>query len=309
MSTQDGLRPILRVVTAHRQREGAGFLVRRPFPGAGIDQADPFLLLDEMGPSTYGPGEAVGAPDHPHRGFETVTYVLEGEMQHEDSAGHAGRIGPGDVQWMTAGRGVVHSEMPSDAIRESGGTVHGFQLWVNLPAKDKMAEPRYQEIPRSRIPEATSDDGRVHVRVIAGEALGASAVIDTHTPIAFHHYRIDPGGTVDVPIRADMNAYMYAFDGAAVLEGEHRGRALALEGDGEGGTVLREGQCALLGEGDRVAFGCPSDAEGPAQLLLLAGVPLREPVAWYGPFVMNTSAQIRQAIVDYQAGRLGQIRR
>jgi redox-sensitive bicupin YhaK (pirin superfamily) len=194
------LRPIVRVVAAHRQLEGGGFVVRRPFPSAGLRLADPFLLLDEMGPASYGPGEAVGAPDHPHRGFETVTYMLEGEFEHEDSAGHRGNIGPGDVQWMTAGRGVVHSEMPSRAIRDAGGRVHGFQIWVNLPARDKMIEPRYQEIPRTRIPEAASADGLARVRVIAGEALGARAVIETRTPIAYHDWTLAPGASVDVPL-------------------------------------------------------------------------------------------------------------
>jgi quercetin 2,3-dioxygenase len=294
MSEPTSDRVITKVITAHRQREGAGFLVRRPFPSTGVEQVDPFLLLDEMGPSTYGPGEAVGAPDHPHRGFETVTYMLEGEFEHEDSAGHGGRIGPGDVQWMTAGDGVVHSEMPSKRIREEGGTVHGFQLWVNLPARDKRIAPRYQGIPASRIPEATSEDGKARVRVVAGEALGAQAVIDTRTPIAYHHWRLAPGAHARVRLRTDMNACVYVFAGEAQV--------------GPDATAVGEGQCALLGEGEVVRLACDGGAAGEAQLLLLAGVPLREPVAWYGPFVMNTADEIRQAIVDYQEGRLGQIR-
>ena len=165
-------RTVAAVITAHRQLEGGGFVVRRPFPTRGLDLVDPFLLLDEMGPAEYGPGEAKGAPDHPHRGFETVTYMLDGEFEHEDSAGHTGTIAPGDVQWMTAGAGVVHSEMPSRRIREKGGRVHGFQLWVNLPARDKMIAPRYQEVTSAGIPEATSPDGLARVRVIAGAALG-----------------------------------------------------------------------------------------------------------------------------------------
>src|SRR6266851_9999844 len=182
-SSTSAVREPTRIVTAHRQREGAGFIVRRPVPTPGLDVADPFLLIDEMGPVDYGPGEAVGAPDHPHRGFETVTYVLEGEMEHEDSAGHRGRLGPGDVQWMTAGAGIVHSEMPSQRIREQGGRVHGFQVWVNLPKKDKLTRPRYQEYSREKLPHARTGDGKAQVRVIAGEALGARAVIDTHIPI------------------------------------------------------------------------------------------------------------------------------
>ncbi|MFW6067526.1 MAG: pirin family protein [Myxococcota bacterium] len=287
-------RTVERVVAAHRQREGAGFVVRRPFPSVRLEQADPFLLLDEMGPVTYGPGEAVGAPDHPHRGFETVTYMLTGEFEHEDSAGHHGRIGPGDVQWMTAGRGVVHSEMPSRRIREDGGPLHGFQLWVNLPARDKMIEPRYQEIPSSAIPRASTEDGLARVRVIAGEALGAQAVIDTRTPIAYHHWSLDPGAEAHVPLRADMNAVAYVFTGAAEVSG----------------TPVAEGQCAVLERGEGpVRLAVPASAAGAAELLLLAGVPLEEPVAWYGPFVMNTPAQIRQAILDYESGRLGRIAR
>src|SRR5436305_4032794 len=156
-------RQVVKVVQAHRQREGGGFIVRRPVPTMGLEQIDPFLLIDEMGPVDYGPGEAVGAPDHPHRGFETITYMLEGEFEHEDSAGHRGVLRPGDVQWMTAGAGIVHSEMPSDRIREEGGRVHGFQIWGNLPAKLKMARPRYQEVPAAQIPEAVTADGKARV--------------------------------------------------------------------------------------------------------------------------------------------------
>jgi hypothetical protein len=286
-------RPVVPVVTAHRQREGAGFVVRRPFPTAGLSLADPFLMLDEMGPVAYAPGEAVGAPDHPHRGFETVSYILEGEVEHEDSAGHRGLIGPGDVQWMTAGRGVIHSEMPSRRVRAEGGRVHGFQIWVNLPARDKMMAPRYQEIPSARIPAATSADGLASVRVIAGEALGASAVIETRTPIALHDWTLRPGASVDVPLPEGFAAYVYVFEGAA--------RA--------GGRDLRDGQLAVLGEGGAVRLSAPAEAKAPARLLLLAGAPLREPVVSYGPFVMNTREQILEAVRDYQSGRMGEIAR
>src|SRR5215467_5199098 len=175
MNRTRNVREVEEVVRAHKQAEGGGFVVRRPFPSARLPLVDPFLLLDEMGPVDYGPGEAVGAPDHPHRGFETVTYVLEGEFEHEDSAGHYGKLGPGDVQWMTAGAGIVHSEEPSRSIREQGGRVHGFQIWVNLPARDKMMRPRYQEVSSRKIPEAKSSDGKARVRVIAGEAPGVRA--------------------------------------------------------------------------------------------------------------------------------------
>src|SRR4051812_17815524 len=244
LARMSSIRPIIRVVTAHRQQEGAGFTVRRPFPGAGLSLADPFLLLDELGPVYYGPGEAIGAPDHPHRGFETVTYVLEGENEHEDSAGHRGTIGPGDVQWMTAGRGIVHSEMPSRAMRERGGRVHGFQIWVNLPAKDKMIAPRYQEIPSAGIPQATSPDGLATAKVIAGEVFGQRAVIETRTPIALHDWTLRPGASIEVPLPPSFAAYIYVFRGAVAL----------------GDTTLREGKLAMLGEGDAVHLAASGDA-------------------------------------------------
>jgi len=286
-------RRVDRVITAHRQREGGGFIVRRPFPTSGLDLVDPFLLLDEMGPADYGPGEAVGAPDHPHRGFETVTYMMEGEFEHEDSAGHRGAIAPGDVQWMTAGSGIVHSEMPSERIRERGGRVHGFQIWVNLPARDKMMSPRYQEVPASRIPDASSPDGLARVRVIAGEALGVRAVIDTRTPIVFQDWTLRPGALVEQPVGGGHNALVYVFEGSVEV--------------GVEGRALSDGELGLLGPGDAVRLSVPADATTGARLLLLAGQPLREPVARYGPFVMNTDAEIRQAVSDYRSGRLGEI--
>src|SRR3977135_185036 len=191
--TSNAIREPARIVTAHRQREGAGFIVRRPFPTQGLDGVDPFLLLDEMGPVDYGPGEAVGAPDHPHRGFETITYMLEGEFEHEDSAGHRGVLRSGDVQWMTAGAGIVHSEMPSKRIREKGGRVHGFQIWVNLPAKLKMTRPRYQEVPAAKIPHAATVDGKARVRVVAGEALRVRPVTDTQPPIVHQDWSLEEG--------------------------------------------------------------------------------------------------------------------
>src|SRR5229473_6435348 len=184
--TNEG-RTVAGIVNSIETLEGEGFVVHRPFPSASLADFDPFLLLDEMGPVDLAPGEAKGAPDHPHRGFETVTYLLSGEMEHKDSRGHAGRLRPGDVQWMTAGAGVVHAEMPSAEFTRTGGRMHGFQLWVNLPQRDKMIKPRYQEIPGSQIPKATSADSLVSVSVIAGEAMGEKAVIETHTPIIYLH--------------------------------------------------------------------------------------------------------------------------
>ena len=289
-----GTREVSRIVTAHRQREGGGFIVRRPFPGLGLDLVDPFLLLDEMGPAEYGPGEAVGAPDHPHRGFETVTYMLEGHMEHKDSAGHAGGIGPGDVQWMTAGAGVVHSEMPAADLRRKGGRLHGFQLWVNLPKRDKMIAPRYQEIPAARIPSARSEDGKVSVRVIAGEALGAKAVIETRTPIHYLHFTIQPGGRIGQRVPRDYNAFAYVIEGAATFGPDDR-------------PAQPRQMVTFANDGDEVSIAAPSTSNRPLDVLIIAGVPLREPVARLGPFVMNTRAELLQAMDDFQNGRMGRL--
>ena len=286
-------RPVLSVIESIRTLEGGGFPVRRPFPTPQLMQVDPFLLLDHLGPVNWGPGEGIGAPDHPHRGFETVTYLLSGGFQHKDSAGHAGKLSPGDVQWMTAGSGVVHSELPSDDFMRDGGVMHGFQIWVNLPARDKMMQPHYQEIPATGIPTAASADGKVQVRVIAGESLGKSAVIETRTPIYFLHFTIQPGGAVVQDVPAGYNALVYLILGCVQL--------------GKGGKTAREGQMAQLGDGDSVRLAVAGDAAMPAEFLLLAGQPLNEPVARYGPFVMNTREEIEQAFRDYQSGRMGRI--
>ena len=254
---------------------------------------DPFLLFDHLGPVKWGPGEGIGAPDHPHRGFETVTYLLSGEMQHKDSAGHSGMLRPGDVQWMTAGAGVVHSELPSDAFMKNGGTLHGFQVWVNLPAHAKMIPPRYQDIPASRIPEAVSTDGKVKVRVIAGESLGQAAVIETRTPIMYLHFTLQPGGEIAQPVPEGYNALAY------VIRGELRA--------GDECRIVHEGQMARFGGGNAVRLAVDNKTAEPADLLLLAGQPLNEPVERYGPFVMNTRAQIVQAMRDYHDGKMGSI--
>ena len=289
-----GRRTVSGIVNSIETLEGGGFLVRRPFPKASFSEFDPFLLLDEMGPMTVAPNEAKGAPDHPHRGFETVTYLLAGDMEHKDSRGHAGRLKPGDVQWMTAGAGVIHSEMPAREFAREGGLMHGFQLWVNLPPRDKMMKPRYQEIPNSQIPKATSADGLVRVSVIAGEAMGAKAVIETRTPIIYLHYRIKPGGAATQKVPGDYNAFAYVVDGEGLFGAESE-RAL-------------DGQMVLFAQdGDEVRIENPVDAKAMLEVLLIAGVPLNEPVARYGPFVMNTEGEIRQAIEDYQQGRMGAI--
>ena len=294
--TPNDSRAVASLIPATRTLEGGGFPVRRPFPTPELPLVDPFLLLDEMGPVRWGPGEAIGAPDHPHRGFETVTYLLVGRMQHRDSAGHAGVLGPGDVQWMTAGSGVVHSEMPEDEFLATGGESHGFQIWVNLPRRDKMMAPRYQEVPRSEIPVGRSGDGRVTARVVAGEALGVRAVIDTVTPIQYVHYTIRPGGRVTQVAPPEHNALAYIFAGEArVGPGEADARRVA------------DGELAILGDGGSMDLAVDAGADRPAEILVLTGVPLREPVARYGPFVMSTQREIIQAVEDYQAGRLGRI--
>jgi redox-sensitive bicupin YhaK (pirin superfamily) len=289
-----GTRTVAGIVNSIETLEGGGFLVRRPFPKASFSDFDPFLLLDEMGPMEVAPGEAKGAPDHPHRGFETVTYLLAGNMEHKDSRGHAGHLRPGDVQWMTAGAGVIHAEMPSREFAREGGRMHGFQLWVNLPRRDKMMRPRYQEIPNSQIPKATSADGLVKVSVIAGEAMGEKAVIETRTPIIYLHYRIEPGGAATQRVPDDYNAFAYIVDGKGSFGAEG-------ERAGDGQMVL------FMRDGDDVRIENPPDAKATLEVLLIAGVPLNEPVARYGPFVMNTEGEIRQAIEDYQQGRIDAI--
>src|SRR5438552_13364647 len=291
--TNEG-RAVAGVVNSIETLEGGGFLVRHTFTKASFSEFHPFLLLDEMGPLELAPGEAKGAPDHPHRGFETVTYLLSGDMEHKDSRGHAGRLRAGDVQWMTAGAGVVHSEMPSREFAREGGRMHGFQLWVNLPKRDKMMKPRYQEIPSSQIPKAISADGLVKVSVIAGEAMGQKAVIETRTLIIYLHYRIKPGGAATQKVPSAYNAFAYVVDGEGLFGAES-------ERAGDGQMVL------FAQDGDEVRIENPADAKATLEVLLIAGVPLNEPVARYGPFVMNTEAEIRQAIEDYRLGRMGVI--
>lgn len=286
------IRSVENVIPGVATYEGAGFLVHRPFPSSSLDHLDPFLLLDEMGPSDLGPGEAKGAPDHPHRGFETVTYLLSGAMQHKDSQGNRGQLRPGDVQWMTAGSGVVHSEMPEPSFAASGGRMHGFQLWVNLPARDKMTKPRYQEIPASGIPVGKSEDGKVTARVIAGEALGKGAVIETRTPIFYLDYEVAPGASLEQPAPPEYNVFAYVVEGEGTFGPKRR-------------PARRHEMVRFAADGDAVRIEAAPGAT--LRVLLIGGVPLNEPVARYGPFVMNNRAELVQAFEDYQAGRLGEI--
>ncbi|WP_250492155.1 pirin family protein [Caballeronia sp. GAWG1-1] len=284
-------RTISSIIPATRTVEGGGFVVHRPFPTRLLMDFDPFLLLDEMGPTDYAPGEAKGAPDHPHRGFETVTYMLEGEFGHKDSAGHSGTLRPGDVQWMTAGAGVIHSEMPGEEFTRLGGRVHGLQLWVNLPKRDKMTTPHYQEIASAQIPVATSEDGKVRVKVIAGEALGVKAAIETRTPILYQHFSLQPGARVEHHVPRDFRVFAYPLSGVGLY-------------GPQGQPVRKQQMISFKDDGDTIILAAGDE---PVEVLLIGGVPLKEPVVRYGPFVMNTEDEIRQAVTDYQTGRMGAI--
>jgi len=288
------IRSVSRVIKGIATLEGGGFLVHRPFPTSVLSDFDPFLLLDEMGPTDVRPGEAKGAPDHPHRGFETVTYMLSGSFRHKDSHEHAGTLRPGDVQWMTAGSGVVHSEEPSEEFQHTGGTLHGVQLWVNLPKRDKMTPPHYQEIPGEKIPFASTPDGKVAVRVLAGESLGARAVIETRTPIFYLDFSLKPGGVVVQPVPQDFNAFAYVIEGP-----------LRFGGDPE--QIQRGNMISFDRDGNEIRIEAPLENPSSARVLLIGGQPLNEPIARYGPFVMNTSEEIRQAFEDYRSGRMGSI--
>jgi quercetin 2,3-dioxygenase len=295
-SKADLVRSASRIINSVRTIEGERFVVNRVFPTQTLSNLDPFQLLDEMGPVDLAPGEAKGAPDHPHRGFETVTYMLEGRFEHKDSHGHSGKLNPGDVQWMTAGSGVVHSEMPKEQFARSGGRMHGFQLWVNLPRRYKMARPRYQEIPSSKIPVAVTADGKVTVKVIAGEALGRRAAIDTRTPIMYLHFTLQPGSEITQPVPSTFNAFAY------VVKGEgHFGRNQKIAQRGQMVSFSKDGDIVLIKNP------MSSEPSSPLDILLIAGVPLNEPVARYGPFVMNKPEEIIQAIEDYRNGKMGKI--
>lgn len=289
-------RPVTGIVTAPTTLEGEGFQVRRPFPGIDLGIADPFLLLDHFGAVEYAPGEAKGAPWHPHRGFETVTYMIDGAFQHHDSTGGGGVITDGATQWMTAGAGILHDEMPTEELVMKGGLFHGVQLWVNLPSELKMTPPRYQEIVGRQLLLLTSDDGGALVRLIAGDLAGHAGPGSTWTPITYAHATIYPGSRLSVPWRPDFNAMVYALAGSGSV--------------GAAATPLREGQLAVFGPGDAISVQADAhqDSRTPAlEVLLLGGLPIREPIASYGPFVMNTRDEIYQAIKDYHAGRMGVI--
>jgi redox-sensitive bicupin YhaK (pirin superfamily) len=293
---ESAVRPVRSVTTAPTGYEGEGFPVRRAFAGVSMADLDPFIHMDQMGEVDYAPGEPKGTSWHPHRGFETVTYMIDGTMEHQDSNGGGGVITNGDTQWMTAGGGILHIEQPPETLVMSGGLFHGLQLWVNLPAKDKMIQPRYQDIRGSSVALLSSPDGGALVRLIAGDLAGHRGPGSTYTPITIVHATIQPGAEVDLPWRADDNALVYVLSGAGTVGAERR--------------PVRSGQLAVLGAGDtiRVSGNRRQDSNTPAlDVYVMGGRPIREPVAHYGPFVMNTKAQLIKAFEDYQSGRLGVI--
>jgi redox-sensitive bicupin YhaK (pirin superfamily) len=287
-------RPVGQVVTSLRTLEGEGFPVRRPFPTVDLDMVDPFVLLDHMGSVDYGPGEAKGTPWHPHRGFETVTYIMDGAFRHQDSSGGGGLIADGATQWMTAGSGIFHIETPPDQLVAAGGRFHGVQLWVNLPAANKWVAPRYQDIDAADVALLTSPDGTSLVRVIAGDLAGHSGPGITYTPITYLHATIAPDAELVLPWPAAFTACAYALVGRGHAGNEQR--------------PLHEGQLAVFGPGDAIALrAAPSQRQEAAtgwEVLVLGGLPIGEPVARHGPFVMNTDTEIRTALDDFAHGRL-----
>ena len=281
-------RPIAQIIPAEHTYEGEGFGVFRPFPQARLGMLDPFLLLDEMEPQDHAPSKAIGTSDHPHRGFETVTYMIEGAFEHADSQGNHGTIAAGGVQWMTAGAGIVHREQPAESIKRNGGRTHGFQLWVNLPAAEKMTTPAYQGFEPADIPTLTTDG--VTARVVAGELSGLRGVADTHSPVVYAHLTVEPGATFTTELPADNNVGLYVFAGSGTVGPDER--------------PVNEREFVIY---ERQSGSISITANERLEVLLLAGRPLNEPVARYGPFVMNTRQQLIDAFEDYQSGRMGAI--
>ena len=287
-------RPVRSVTTAPTGLEGEGFPVRRAFAGIDLSDLDPFIHMDQMGEVEYAPGEPKGTPWHPHRGFETVTYIMDGTFIHQDSHGGGGVISNGDTQWMTAGAGLLHIEAPPEELVMSGGLFHGMQLWVNLPARQKMAQPRYQDIRGGEVKLLSSHDGGALIRVIAGEVAGHEGPGITHTPIALAHATVAPGARLVLPWQQDFNALVYVMSGSGFVGVDRR--------------PISTGQLVVLGAGDLIEVTAADSQESRSpslELYVLGGRPLREPIAAYGPFVMNTRAELAQAFEDFQAGRLG----
>ncbi|HET7654000.1 MAG TPA: pirin family protein [Acidimicrobiales bacterium] len=289
-------RPVRSVTTAPKGFEGEGFPVRRAFAGVDLTDLDPFVHLDQIGEVEYAPGEPKGTPWHPHRGFETVTYMMDGVIAHQDSTGGGGVIANGATQLMTAGKGILHIETPPEHAVAAGGWFHGLQLWVNLPRADKWLDPRYQDLDADRVVLLASDDAGALVRVIAGDVAGHRGPGATHTPMSMLHVTISPGARVALPWPVDFNALVYVLGGRGTVGAERR--------------PVETGQLTVFGDGDAltVAASPTQDSRSAAlELVVLGGRPIREPIAWYGPFVMNTRSEIQQAFDDFQAGRLGRI--
>ena len=289
-------RPVKSVTTAPSGFEGEGFPVRRAFAGVDLRDLDPFIHLDQMGEVEYAPGEPKGTPWHPHRGFETVTYMIDGIFEHSDSNGGGGVITNGDTQWMTAGAGILHIEKPPEHLVVSGGLFHGFQLWVNLPKTQKWTAPRYQDLRANEVTLAASEDGGALLRVIAGDVAGFTGPGSTYTPMAQVHATLSPGARLSLPWPTDFNALLYVLNGDGSV--------------GPDATPVRMGQLAVFGAGDSITVVAAERQESRSptmDVLILGGRPIREPVAWMGPFVMNTRDEVIQAFADYQAGRLGSI--
>lgn len=289
-------RPVISVTTAPTGYEGEGFPVRRAFAGVDIRALDPFIHMDQMGEVHYAPGEPKGTPWHPHRGFETVTYMIDGQMAHQDSHGGGGLITNGDTQWMTAGSGLLHIETPPEHLVVSGGLFHGVQLWVNLPRANKFLEPAYQDIRAANVALLSSADGGALVRVIAGDVDGHAGPGSTHTPITLVHASISPGASLTLPWNPAFNALVYSLGGNGTV--------------GPNAQPLRDGQLAVFGHGDSVTVTADATQDSRhenLEVFILGGQPIREPVAMYGPFVMNTKQELMQAYDDFQAGKLGTI--
>ena len=292
----DVVRPVRTVTTAPAGFEGEGFPVRRAFAGVDLRDLDPFIHMDQMGEVEYAPGEPKGTPWHPHRGFETVTYIIDGVMDHQDSHGGGGSITNGDTQWMTAGAGLLHIEAPPEWLVAKGGLFHGVQLWVNLPRSQKLVTPRYQDLRSGELGLVTTPDAGVLLRIIAGDVAGQVGPGSTHTPMAMVHATLAPGAKLELPWQVDFNGLVYVLAG--------QGRV------GVEGRPIRAGQLAVLGAGDFVSVSADQRQESRSphlEVLVLGGRPIREPVAWAGPFVMNTKAEVMQAYEDFQKGRMGQI--
>ena len=288
-------RAVKSVATAPQGYEGEGFPVRRAFAGVDLADLDPFIHLDQMGEVEYAPGEPKGTPWHPHRGFETVTYMIDGIMEHQDSEGGGGVITNGDTQWMTAGSGLLHIETPPEHLVMSGGLFHGFQLWVNLPSADKFIAPRYQDLSADSVRLLTTPDGGALLRLIAGDVAGHVGPGSTHTPMTMVHATLAPGAELRLPWRPDFNALAYVLNGTGTFGG---------------GARVQMGQLGVFGPGDVIEIRADEVQETRSpemDVLILGGLPIREPVAWAGPFVMNSRAELAQAFDDFQAGRLGRV--